>query len=69
MANPRTANGDEAEGPPPMAAAAAARRVEIEEARHGSEDRMSAGTGASISLGLVVVVLAVLSAIAVWMVQ
>jgi hypothetical protein len=59
-------SADDAEGPPPRAVVAAARRAEMEEAqRHDNgEDRKMT---ISVFPGVLVIILAVLSAIAVWM--
>jgi hypothetical protein len=56
---------DDAEAPPPRAALAAARRAEIEDARHGNEEDRQARS--SIFPGVLVIILAALSALAVWM--
>lgn len=67
MADPKTGiDDDDMAGPPPMAAVAAARRAEIEEAQ-GRENGQDREMAISIFPGVLVIILAVLSAIAVWM--
>jgi hypothetical protein len=67
MAGQRTTtDDDDTAGPPPMAAVTAARRAEMEEAQH-RPNRQSSEMTISIYPGVLVIIIAALSAIAVWM--